>query len=596
MLKHLRIQNFAIIDETSIDFGEGLNIISGETGAGKSILMDALMLILGGRASSDLIRHGSEEASVEALFEITDPTDLNKCLESAGILPHEELIVRRIVHRSGKNRIFVNGSMVNISALQSITSSLVDLCSQHDQQLLSKSEEQLFWIDRFGNLEEKRKNIKSLFQSWREKSKMLENLSTDSSMREQRIDFLKFQIQELEEAEIKNTQEDLDIQNELKLLESAEDLFAFSAEAETALFGEEGAETPSLLVSLGNLTNRAKTLVSLDPKLNTALELLTQFKIHADELGYFLRSYSQSLCRDENKLEELNARASLLAKMKKKYGPTLEEAMLNYEAFKSELAKLQNHDSSLKEAENEMKNALELFQNEASVLTKSRSRAAKDFSVQVEKELAELHMGGARFRVDLLTLQTPSINGLDEVHFQIAANPGETMGSLNKVASGGELSRVMLAMHNVVSSRGNVGVYLFDEVDAGIGGSTAIAVGAKLQSVAKNNQVICITHLPQVAAFANFHFHVEKSVKRQEGKERTFARVIPLQKEEREIELARMLGGNSKDKASLANARAMLEKYQPRLVSADKKMGLAKTKSSTHSARKTESASNKRGR
>ncbi len=564
MLRNLRIQNFAIIDETTIHFGEGLNIISGETGAGKSILMDALMLILGGRASTDLIRHGSEEASVEALFEVANSEELNRALESAGIDSGEELIVKRIVHRSGKNRIFVNGSMVNIATLQKITSSLVDLCSQHDQQLLSKADEQLFWIDRFGDLDQQRLKIRQLFQSWKEKSKALEDLSTDSSMREQRIDFLKFQIQELEEASLTNANEDVEIQRDLKLLESAEDLFSFSAEAETALFGSENSEAPSILDSIGNLSNRIKSLVKLDPKLETAVDLLAQFKIHADELAIFLRSYSQSLSRDESKLEELNARSALLAKMKKKYGPTLQEAIDNFQAFQEELGKLENHDSSLKEAEVAMKNALELFQNQAKALSKLRAKSAKDFSKQVEKELAELHMGGARFQVEIHELETPSPFGLDQVQFQIAANPGETMGPLNKVASGGELSRVMLAMHNVVSSRGNVGVYLFDEVDAGIGGSTAIAVGAKLQSVAANNQVICITHLPQVAVFANLHFHVEKMVKKIEGKERTFARVIPLNTDEREIELARMLGGNSKDKASLANARAMLERYQPK--------------------------------
>lgn len=583
MLRNLRIQNFAIIDETTIHFGEGLNIISGETGAGKSILMDALMLILGGRASIDLIRHGSEEASVEALFEVTGSDELSKCLESVGIEPSEELIVKRIVHRSGKNRIFVNGSMVNISTLQKITSSLVDLCSQHDQQLLSKADEQLFWIDRFGDLETQRHQIRQLFQAWKEKSKALESLSTDSSLREQRIDFLKFQIQELEEASIASATEDVEIQKELKLLESAEDLFAFSAEADTALFGSENSEAPSILDSIGNLSNRVKSLVKLDPKLETAMDLLNQFKIHADELAIFLRSYSQSLSRDESKLEELNARSALLAKMKKKYGPTLQEAMDNFRSYQEELGRLQNHDSSLKEAEQEMKNALEIFQNQAKSLSKLRSKSAKDFSKQVEKELAELHMGGARFQVEFNELDTPGTFGIDQVQFQIAANPGETMGPLNKVASGGELSRVMLAMHNVVSSRGNVGVYLFDEVDAGIGGSTAIAVGAKLQSVASNNQVICITHLPQVAVFANFHFHVEKMVKKIEGKERTFAKVIPLNREEREIELARMLGGNSKDKASLANARAMLEKYQPRGKSGGTKKGVQKVSSGKQS-------------
>jgi DNA repair protein RecN (Recombination protein N) len=568
MLRNLRIQNFAIIDEASIDFGDGLNIISGETGAGKSILMDALMLILGGRASTDLIRNGSDEASVEALFEISELPELTKAVEASGIEASDDLIVKRIVHRSGKNRIFVNGSMVNISTLQKITASLVDLCSQHDQQLLAKAEEQLLWIDRFGSLEEKRKNVRALFSTWKEKLFALESLSTDSSMRAQRIDFLKFQIQELEEATLSNPNEDLEIQQELKLLESAEDLFEFTAEAESTLLGNESSETPALLDSLGNLSNRIKSLVKLDPKLQPAMELLDQFKIHADEFAIFLRAYSQSLSRDENKLEELNARAALLAKMKKKYGPSLQEAMNNFQAFQEELGRLENHDSSLKEAEAAMRNALEFFRNEASVLSKQRAKVARDFSRQVEKELAELHMSGARFQVEISSLENPTATGMDEVQFQIAANPGESMGPLNKVASGGELSRVMLAMHNVVSSRGNVGVYLFDEVDAGIGGSTAIAVGAKLQSVATNNQVICITHLPQVAVFASHHFHVEKSVKKIDGKERTVARVLPLGKEEREFELARMLGGSAKDKASLANARAMLDKYRQKERSA----------------------------
>ncbi len=560
MLKHLRIQHFAIIDEANIEFGDGLNIISGETGAGKSILMDALVLILGGRASSDLIRSGAEEATVEALFEVGLDSEIATALENHGLAKEEELIVRRIVHRSGKNRIFVNGSMVNMNTLQAITSSLVDLCSQHDQQLLAKPEEQLLWIDRFGNLEAARAKVRKLYDDWKKKKDALEALSTDSSQRAQRIDFLRFQVQELEEAALGNPQEDQELEKELKVLGNAEELFAFASEAEAILYGTDGEEATPILDSLGTLLQKARTLSQVDNKLQEAIEHLNTLKIHSDELGYFLRAYSQNVSRDESRLEEHNARLALLTKIKRKYGPSLSDAMEHLEAFRKELSVLENHDSSLQEAQSSLQAALEIFKNEAERLSQQRQKSAKAFAKAVVEELADLNMVGARFSASFLPLESPIASGLDAVRFEIAANPGEPMGALNKVASGGELSRIMLAMHNVVSSRGEVGVYLFDEVDTGIGGKTAVTVGAKLQKVAQHNQVICITHLPQVAAFAHRHFHVEKSVKKKDGQERTIAKVVLLERSERELELARMLGGNGKDKAALANAKAMLEK------------------------------------
>lgn len=559
MLKHLRIQNFAIIDEASIEFGDGLNIISGETGAGKSILMDALVLILGGRASSDLIRSGSEEATVEAMFEVSGDSELAGALEAHGLTSEEELIIRRIVHRSGKNRIFVNGSMANMATLQAITASLVDLCSQHDQQLLARAEEQLLWIDRFGELENDRAKVKRLYQDWKEKKDALDALSTDSAQRAQRIDFLRFQVQELEDAALESATEDKELEQEIKMLGNAEDLFAFAAEAETLLHGSDSTEAPAVLDSLGALLNKARLLTAIDPKLEEAMEHLNNLKIHSEELGFFLRSYSQKVSRDEGRLEDLNARLTLLGKMKRKYGPTLEEAIANLEVYRKELSLLENHDSSLVEAKDALAASLAGLRKEALALSQKREKAAKAFTKAVVGELAELNMERARFSAAFQSLEQPISTGLDSLRFEIAANPGEPMGPLNKVASGGELSRIMLAMHNVVSSRGEVGVYLFDEVDTGIGGKTAVTVGAKLQKVARDNQVICITHLPQVASFADRHFHVEKTVKKKEGQERTIASVLLLSRDERELEIARMLGGG-KDKASLANARAMLEK------------------------------------
>jgi DNA repair protein RecN (Recombination protein N) len=560
MLKHLRIRNFAIIDEVAIDFGSGLNIISGETGAGKSILMDALALILGGRASSDLIRSGAEEAEVEALFDLGEDADLIAGLDAQGIRMEDgDLIVRRIVQRSGKNRIFVNGTMVNMATLQAVTASLVDLCSQHDQQLLARPEEQLLWVDSFGELLPDRQEIRSLYREWRERSHTLESLSTDSAQRAQKIDFLRFQISELEDAQLGSPSEDQEIEQELKVLGNAETLFSFASEAEGALFGLESADGPSMLDKIGALVSRTRPLTLADPKLNEALDHLVALKLHADELGFFLRSYAQSLSRDESRLEDLNARLALLTKLKRKYGPQLSDVIQNLDAFRKDLSLLENHDTSLSDAiaaEEEAKNRLFAASEK---LSQRRARAAKAFSQEVVGELADLHMTRARFQVSLQRQPEAGPSGIDLARFEIAANPGEPPGPMNKVASGGELSRIMLAMHNVVSSLSNVSVYLFDEVDTGIGGATAATVGAKLSKVAHKNQVICITHLPQVAAFASVHLHVEKIVQRKGREERTIVSVRRLGEAERELEIARMLGGLGNSKAALANARSMIQ-------------------------------------
>lgn len=560
MLKQLRIQNFAIIDQVEMEFGNGLNIISGETGAGKSIIMDALFLILGGRSSSDLIRRGADEATVEALFEIGQDKETHLVLENLGISAEDgDLIVRRIVQSSGKNRIFVNGSLVNMSTLNAITSQLVDLCSQHDQQLLAKPEEQLLWIDRFGKLDSERDKVRDLYLNWKKHQQALDKLSTDSSQRAQRIDFLRFQIQELEDANLNSSSEDQEIEQELKILGNAEHLFEFSSEAEGLIYGSDQSEGSPILDSVNNLLIKARSLVNSDPKLAEAVEFLSTLKVNTEELGFFLRQYGQKVSRDEGRLEDLNARHALLTKLKRKYGPMLEDVLLSLENFKKELSLLENHDSSLNEAREAVAHSRNELQRAAEKISKARARAAKDFASEVVNELADLNMDRARFEAQLSILEEPNAMGIDSIRFQIAANPGEPMGALNKVASGGELSRIMLAMHNVVSSLGGVGVFLFDEVDTGIGGKTAVTVGSKLQRVSKDNQVICITHLPQVAAFANQHFHVEKSVQKKNGEERTVCKVIPLSRDERVLEVARMLGGMGNDKAAMANAKAMIE-------------------------------------
>lgn len=559
MLKYLRIQNFAIIENVEIEFSQGLNILSGETGAGKSIIMDALNLILGGRASADTIRAGASAATVEALFEMEQTAELAEALENAGIeLEGDDLIVRRIVQDSGKSRVFINDTMVNIATLNAITERLVDLCSQGDQRLLTKPEEQLLWLDRFADLERIRQALKEKFQAWKKRYLELQGLQASSEDRARRIDFLKFQIKELESANIQGPEEDEVLKNELTVLSNSETLFAFAKEAEAAINGSDNGERAMLDV-LGSLVNRAEQLMKTDPNLAPAHELMSSLKLTLEEAGYFFRDYTQSIQVDEQRLEELNLRLSALAQLKRKYGPTLADVLSLQERSLQELTSLENHDESLQLAKASMQESRELYDLEAEQMSQQRGAAAKNFSQAIEQELADLNMERARFMVSLERVAEPTPYGLDSLNFLISANPGEPAQPIQRVASGGELSRIMLALHNVMSTKGGVRVYLFDEVDTGISGKTAAVVGSKLKKVATRSQVICITHLPQVASFADRHIRVEKQVLVQEGQERTICSVVALDDSERTQELARMLGGIGEAEAeAIANAEAML--------------------------------------
>ena len=563
MLKFLRIQNFAIIENVEIEFSAGLNILSGETGAGKSIIMDALNLILGGRASAETIRAGASAATVEALFETSGDSAIVEALELAGIAPEgDELIVRRVVQEGGKSRVFINNTMVNIGTLNSITERLVDLCSQGDQRMLSKPEEQLYWLDRFADLEATRGFLKEKFEAWKEKHSQLLGFEANSAERARRIDFLNFQLRELDAASLVSPTEDEEIKAELNILSNSGTLFAFAKEAEAAIYGSEG-DDKAMVDVLGALVTRAESLVKTDPNLAPAYELMKSLKLTLEEAGYFFRDYTSSITVDEGRLEELNGRMSQLSQLKRKYGPALADVVGSRDNFRTELAQLENHDESLQIARAAANEARELFDMEANRMSERRKSASSAFGSAVEKELAELNMERARFTAQVNTLSEPNSSGIDAVDFMIAANPGEPAQPIQKVASGGELSRIMLALHNVLSAKGGVRVYLFDEVDTGISGKTAAIVGGKLRRVAKNSQVICITHLPQVASYADRHIRVEKTVANQGGIERTICTVTHLETAERAQELARMLGGmGDLETEALANAEAMIAAAQ----------------------------------
>ncbi len=558
MLKYLRIQNFAIIENVEIEFGTGLNIISGETGAGKSIIMDALNIILGGRAKSDLIRSGTNSASVEALFEVPDREAIQGVLDNTGIeIEYDELIVRRIIQPNGKSRAFINDVMVNVGTLNLITERLVDLCSQGDQRLLQRNDEQLIWLDRFADIESVRSFVKERFQAWKQKIGELKALEDDSSDRERRVDFLNFQLKELDEAKLESETEDSSIKSEFDILSNSETLLNFAREAESAINGCDDGNK-AMLDTLGSLVNRAEELVKTDSNLTPAYELMNSLKVTLEEAGYFFRDYMNNIEVDDSRLEDLNHRYNLLTQIKRKYGPSLKEVIESRDIFRNEVESYENHDENLQIAKAAVNEARSSFDDEADTLSEKRQVAAGAFAAAVEAELAELNMERAKFECKIDRTEEPTSAGVDRADYLLAANPGEEAAPLHKVASGGELSRIMLALHNVLSNRGGVRVYLFDEVDTGVGGKTAAVVGKKLQKVASNSQVICITHLPQVASFADRHLRVEKSVTEVNGEERTTSNVVPVEGDDQILEVARMLGGMEDSSEALANAESMI--------------------------------------
>jgi len=554
MLENIIIRNVAVIDHAEIPFEAGLNILSGETGAGKSIVLEAISLILGSRANTDLIRSGCEEASVEGLFNISTIDWIRPRLESFGIpVESNELLIKRTIHASGRHRIWINGTMANLSTLQEICEGLVDLCGQHEHQSLLKTTTQLDLLDRYGGLTAEAGQYREAFAKWTEARTELAKLQSEENERQKRADFLGFQIKELRDADLQ-AGEDETLAQEKQLLQSAESRVQ-SAEAVRRTLEDEDTGT---LQNLRTCLNRLRQLSSLDERANPLREGLERALNEAEEVSLGLNRYLNSNDLDPSRLTEVQERLSLLADLRRKYGATV-SAMLD------SLEKLENESHQIAQASDRLDELQALVgQLEGQVralgnaLSKARIKASKIFSDSVTGELSDLKMGEALFSIGLEPREPITdwnAGGADFIQYLVQTNRGETARPIGKIASGGELSRLMLAIRRVISDKGGIGVYLFDEVDSGVGGQTAFEVGRKLKSVARFNQVICITHIPQVASFADHHLTVRKMVV---GK-RTVTQVVPLNEAERKQEIARMLGGPQLTKKSLENAAELLE-------------------------------------
>ena len=562
MLRELRIKNFAVIDEAALELGPGLVALTGETGAGKTIVLGALGIAAGARASTDLIRHGEDEASVEALFESFPPALAQK-LKEAGHDVEGELVVKRVVSRSGKNRVYLNGGLCPLSILSEIGPALIHIYGQHEHQALLKPESHLELLDSYAGLEDKAaemgRKYAALAAAWSDLSRAREVL--EKTRREE--EWLRSQMEEIARAALEPGEEE-QLKEKRNILMHAEKLYQGCKEGEELLY--EGDE--AVAGRVGRYAARLKELARIDSALSPAVELLDSASAQLEEAAALLRRHTAQVRFDPAEQEEMEARLAEIGRLKRKYSGTIEDIIRRAEEIAAQLKGLERGAEEIPALERAVEQERRSAWEAAEALARERRKAAVKFKKEMEKELAALGMAGtsfeARFADDAETPDAPPFaaggkklteRGIDQVEFYFSPNPGEPVKPLARIASGGELSRLMLAIKSLALARGEIPTLLFDEVDAGIGGRVAEIVGQKLKKVAAAHQVICVTHLPQIAALADAHYAVEKEVARG----RTFTRVKRLGERERVAEVARMLAGVKVTDKAMRHAEEMVK-------------------------------------
>ncbi len=554
MLRELSIKNFALIEELQISFDKGLNILTGETGAGKSIIIGAIGLILGERASSEVIRKGSDLCEVRGLFDIKEKVGLKKMLAEKGLLSggEEEFTLKRELSRQGRGRCFLNGQIVTLGMLEEIGNYLVDVHGQHEHQALLKPSVARDLLDEFGVLMKLRKKTEQTYRKFREKSGELEELRASEKERERQMDLYRFQIEEIEQANL-NVEEEEVLEKEYKVLSNAEKLDQLSQELYHHLYEGAGSVTEKMALAEKGL----EKIVAVDQTLKDELKELSEVKYRIDETAIAIRDYRRKIEFTPQRLEEIIERKELINKLKRKYGNTIRE-ILNYKKeTRIKLDKLANSARSMEEITVEVERLQEELAREARKLSGERKIAGDKLKKKVERELKELGMGRARFDVEITQGEIKS-SGMDEVRFLVAPNVGEDLKPINQIASGGEISRIMLALKTILAQADQIATLIFDEIDVAIGGRIAQVVGKKMRALFPNHQVICVTHLPQIAVFASNHYHVGKMVSG--GRTRTM--ISLLDRKGKESEIARMLGGERLTEITLKHAREMIREGQ----------------------------------
>ena len=564
MLKELSIKNFTIIENLHICFSDGLTILSGETGAGKSIIINAVNLLLGSRASAKLIRTGLETAELEALFKITPESRVFKILDEQGGKTSEELLIRRIISRGDRHRIYINGHLATIQMLNQATENLASISGQHAHQGLLKEDLQLMTIDQFGGLSPIRNKIYGLFHEIVPLIQKLRKLNNIRDRQAEHINLLEFQKKEILDASIKPG-EDASLEQERIRLKNGEELYSAVYSGIEDLYSAKGAVVERLVEVKKNLDKAT----AIDPELTPKAKELSEATFRIEDIAEELRTYLKIITIDDKRLEEVESRLDILTRLKRKYGGTLKAVISHLETIDQELSGIENISGQINDIETKLSELHRELSGLSLDLSSKRSKTAKLLAKKVEKELASLRMSGTKFKISLQTIpasdnsdphlvvkgNTINETGIDQANFLIAPNVGEDLKPMASIASGGELSRIVLALKAILAEKGSVETLVFDEVDAGIGGSVAEAVGKKLSKLARYHQIICITHLPQIAKFGDNHFRITKKV----SHGRTITSINPLNEKDRIKEIARMLGGMEITKTTLEYAREMLQ-------------------------------------
>ncbi len=561
MLREIGIKNFILIEDLRLEWDAGLNVLTGETGAGKSIVLDALGLLLGDRFKSEQVRQGAERATIDGTFAVPKGRDFDLWWKNHDFEKSEEILIRREGYPDGRSKAYLNDQPVTLATLEELGSFLVDVHGQNEHQQILKPAVQLSMLDRFGALEEKRERVLPLYRAWKALLEERNAKTLSEEERLQRLDVYRFQLDEITKAKLKAGEEE-ELAARLPELKNAEKLQSLAQAAYGSLYQDEGAA----LERLGQAEKAFQALQALAPSVGAIAKEVTEAKSRLEEAALSLKTLAERWEADPAALEECLNRMDAITRLKKKYGATVQAILAHAEHLSAELERLENVDHYCQELEKQLAQAEAELRRACEELSSERKKAARKLALAVQKELSDLGLKQAVFqcRVEPILNTSPLVGedegggdppsqpsptrgegaykftstGFDQIVFEWAPNPGEGMAPLKAIISGGEMSRVMLALKTVLAEADAVPTLVFDEIDAGIGGFTAQAVGKKLKDLAKHHQILCVSHLPQIASCASAHFQVSKRV----SKSRTFAVITRLDPVERVNELARLLG------------------------------------------------------
>ncbi|MGM0602621.1 MAG: DNA repair protein RecN [Bacillota bacterium] len=554
MLSDLQVKNFALINKSNIHFKDGLNVLTGETGAGKSIIIGALDMLLGARASTDVIRTGKESAYISAFFQPEQLDIINTIINKAGIEKEENgVLIAREIRANGRNRTLINGQLATLRLVKNISRYLLDIHGQHEHQLLLDQKFHLMILDEFigEKIRELKAEIKTLFEDYQQTKDELENMDLDDSKRVRDLDLINFQIEEIESAQLKEGEYEI-LKERFNTLSHAEEIFKITGSINSALTGDDYSDG-GIVEELGILKNELESVAEFDKNLKQLQERFADIFFNLEDFSFKIQSYHDSFDYDEKELTAITERMDLINSLLRKYGSSIEEInqyLAELYDKKDHLENIEEKIAKLQKEKDELKN---LLIDKAEELSRIRKEHAADFEEKLKQQLGDLAMENAKFKVTFEE-KSPGIDGIDRVEFLISPNPGEELKALTKIASGGELSRIMLALKTITANLDQVDTLVFDEVDSGVGGKTAVKMAEKLFSISLKRQIICITHLPQIASMGNHHFLISKKTE----KNRTFTNIDILDREARTRELARMLGTGELTEKAAANAGEMM--------------------------------------